>query len=169
MTYLQFLMLFICLPLVVLALSVRNARKLDIATVLVLTLVAVIYTTPWDNYIVAKGIWSYGQDRVIATIGYVPIEEYSFFVLQTLLTGFWCVRTISSLPTTKPCFTKSLALWILGTLFLFCLGFFFLFKTQSFYMGLILCWGTPVLLLQLVLGGKYLHGNMIPFAKSVVL
>ena len=29
------------------------------------------------------------MDRVVGTIGYVPIEEYLFFVLQCILTGLW--------------------------------------------------------------------------------
>jgi lycopene beta-cyclase len=34
-------------------------------------------------------VWWYGTDRVLGTIGYVPVEEYLFFVLQPLLTGAW--------------------------------------------------------------------------------
>lgn len=53
-------------------------------------IVAVVYTTPWDNYLVATNVWWYDPQRVIGlTIGWVPIEEYTFFVLQTLMTGLW--------------------------------------------------------------------------------
>jgi lycopene cyclase domain-containing protein len=55
----------------------------------VLALLALAYTTPWDNYLVYKGIWSYPPGRVMATIGWVPIEEYMFFVIQTALTSLW--------------------------------------------------------------------------------
>ena len=50
---------------------------------------AVLYTTPWDNYLVANGVWGYPAGKVIATIGHVPIEEYLFFVLQTVITGLF--------------------------------------------------------------------------------
>ena len=40
----------------------------------VLGLLAVSYTTPWDNYLVWKGIWSYPPGRVLATIGWVPVR-----------------------------------------------------------------------------------------------
>lgn len=49
--------------------------------------VALLYTTPWDNYLVARGVWGYPEGRVWFTVGYVPIEEYLFFVLQTVLAG----------------------------------------------------------------------------------
>ena len=33
----------------------------------------------------ARGVWGYGENRVLFTLGWVPFEEYLFFVLQTLL------------------------------------------------------------------------------------
>src|SRR5690349_7318656 len=53
-------------------------------------LLAVIYTTPWDNYLVATGVWYYNPRLVTGlVIGYVPVEEYTFFVLETILPGLW--------------------------------------------------------------------------------
>ena len=49
--------------------------------------IAVVYTTPWDAYLIREGIWWYGGDRVIATWLGVPVEEYGFFILQTLIMG----------------------------------------------------------------------------------
>lgn len=41
---------------------------------------AVVYTAPWDNYLVATGVWSYNPGLVTGvTLGWVPIEEYTFF------------------------------------------------------------------------------------------
>lgn len=51
-------------------------------------MIALIYTTPWDNYLVASGVWFYDPARVWNIIlGWVPLEEYIFFILQTILTG----------------------------------------------------------------------------------
>src|ERR671919_519557 len=53
-------------------------------------LLAVVYTTPWDNYLVATGVWYYNPELVTGIVlGYVPIEEYTFFVLETILSGLW--------------------------------------------------------------------------------
>ncbi|KAG0192763.1 hypothetical protein DFQ28_008007 [Apophysomyces sp. BC1034] len=42
--------------------------------------------TPWDNYIVYHRAWSYCPNCVVAVIGYIPLEEYMFFVIMTLMT-----------------------------------------------------------------------------------
>ncbi|MEM7115196.1 MAG: lycopene cyclase domain-containing protein [Chloroflexota bacterium] len=102
MSYFGFLALFIGVPLIILAfLTWRDAyqgrntpkRLSSYSPWIVLfahVLVAVIYTTPWDNYLVATSVWWYDPDLVTGiTLGWVPIEEYTFFVVQTLFTGLW--------------------------------------------------------------------------------
>ena len=80
---------------------------------LALCAVATIWTTPWDNYLVYRGIWFYADENILWKIGYVPIEEYAFFSLETILTGlvFYCIvpsfnllerpSTSTSLPTAR--------------------------------------------------------------------
>ncbi|HSJ25949.1 MAG TPA: lycopene cyclase domain-containing protein [Longimicrobiales bacterium] len=93
MTYLQFHLVFMAPPLLVLAALVwRAPERLGsraLWTLPAVALIALVYTTPWDNYLVYRGIWWYGTDRVMGTIGYVPVEEYMFFLLQPLLAGAW--------------------------------------------------------------------------------
>jgi lycopene cyclase domain-containing protein len=89
MTYGAFLVVFLVLPIGVLALALRRrmtpAWRWSVGAVAV---IAVLYTAPWDNYIIAQGVWSYPPGRVLGpTLGFVPLEEYAFFVLQVLLTG----------------------------------------------------------------------------------
>jgi phytoene synthase len=49
-------------------------------------LVATVYTTPWDNALVWSGVWSYPSERPIwGLLGWVPIEEYAFFSIETLM------------------------------------------------------------------------------------
>ena len=52
--------------------------------------VAIVYTIPWDSYMIAEGVWSFAPSRVsgIAIAG-IPLEELLFFPLQTLLVGLW--------------------------------------------------------------------------------
>jgi lycopene cyclase domain-containing protein len=164
MTYLQFLLLFLGVPLVVLFfLFVRsdlpNKSPFRIG-ILALVLLAVSYTTPWDNYLVATKVWWYGADRVIGTIGYVPIEEYCFFVLQTLATGLFCFQLQRYLRL-KENSEKSVVKLGVTILYagLFAFGVYGLFVESLTYMGLILAWAMPVLLLQWVIGGGYLLVN----------
>ena len=85
MTYLQFHLLFLLPPLAILSTRLPRAfaalgprARLGL---IVIPLIALVYTTPWDNYLVANEIWGYGEGRVLGTIGWVPIEEYTFFIL----------------------------------------------------------------------------------------
>jgi cobalamin synthase len=42
--------------------------------ILVHILLALVYTTPWDNYLVASGIWWYDPQLVTGiTLGWVPL------------------------------------------------------------------------------------------------
>lgn len=102
MTYFAFLLVFICIPLLVMAfVALRDQRAgrnlpltLDpcaICSAIVLHIaLALLYTTPWDNYLVATGVWYYNPALVTGLVlGWVPIEEYTFFIVQTALAGFW--------------------------------------------------------------------------------
>src|SRR5690349_7866596 len=102
MTYFGFLLRFLVIPILIfLAVTYwdnrRNQQIRDFrngravwAGIAIHVLLAVIYTTPWDNYLVATGVWYYNPGLVTGIVlGYVPLEEYTFFVLETILAGLW--------------------------------------------------------------------------------
>ena len=91
MTYGTFLLVFVVAPLVVVlwrfgdALRDGGWRPLGL-----LLLIVYAATTPWDNAAVAWGLWDFDPARIAGVrIGWLPVEEYLFFGLQTLLTGTW--------------------------------------------------------------------------------
>lgn len=91
MSYWVFLLVFIVPPTVFFGYQMRSylTRRI-VGVLLALIIAAVAYTTPWDNYLVATRVWYYDPHLVMnITLGYVPLEEYLFFALQTLLTGFF--------------------------------------------------------------------------------
>jgi putative membrane protein len=47
-------------------------------------LAVVVFTTPWDNLAAKWGIWGFPPGKYLCRIGYLPVEEYAFFVLQSL-------------------------------------------------------------------------------------
>lgn len=100
MTYLNFLILFVILPtLLMLTLFRQYLNWRWWKCVGALSLVAVLWTTPWDNYLVASGVWEYDKDLVLnIIIGHVPLEEYAFFVLQTLMTSVLFVGVLAYSP-----------------------------------------------------------------------
>jgi len=88
-TYLQFLVVFLALPIIGLLVALRRqGASVPWLAIGAVCLMALAYTTPWDNALIANGVWTYPAQRVLGVVlGVVPIEEYGFFVLQTILAG----------------------------------------------------------------------------------
>lgn len=88
MTYAAFLLLFLLLPLGILAAFLRK-RLLDrryLIIVGVLTLVALMYMVPWDHFAAIWGLWSWTNNRTLGLRWWaIPPEEYLFCVLEALL------------------------------------------------------------------------------------
>jgi lycopene cyclase domain-containing protein len=97
MTYAEFLLIYLILPVCALigfSLWMRKRGEftnIDVRRhwigVAVLALIAFFWTTPWDNYLIARGVWDSPEERILGRLGYVPIEEYAFFVLMPLFNG----------------------------------------------------------------------------------
>ncbi|MFP2959685.1 lycopene cyclase domain-containing protein [Myxococcus sp. 1LA] len=91
MTYARFLGLFVVVPILFLAWRYRRtftARSL--APMGLLLIVVYAATSPWDNLAVKWGLWGFAPDLIWGIkLGYLPLEEYLFFGLQTLLVGLW--------------------------------------------------------------------------------
>lgn len=163
MTYLNFLLIFLVPPIVGLWIAVwRGQKKIPQYTfsVLLLCCIAFLYTTPWDNYLVAESIWGYPPDRILGTLGHVPYEEYAFFILQPILTGLWLLfllqRYTAPLESHKNYSQKDRNSRFLGaaiTIFLTYLGAALLTVTWGTYLGLIFVWAGPVLAFQWIYGG----------------
>jgi lycopene cyclase domain-containing protein len=182
MTYLQFHLVFLA-PALALSGSLawrardRLGRRAHWA-VFAVPPIALAYTTPWDNYLVWKGVWYYGADRVVGTIGYVPIEEYLFFVLQPLLAGAVLYTLLGRLLTRRPLppppsrpFGVRLAgavPWLVAA----AIGAILLGTQRGTYMGLILAWAAPVVaLMWLFMGPAFwrLRHAVLPTIALVML
>ena len=97
MTYGRFLALFVALPLVVLAIAwwSGTVKRLPWKAFLLLLLVVFLATTPWDSAAVKHGLWRFPEGKTWGIrLGWLPLEEYLFFALQTLLTGLWAGRRL---------------------------------------------------------------------------
>ncbi len=97
MSYSLFLIVFVGIPLLGIFLVMReHLRRVHVTMLLGMAALALAYTTPWDNYLVATRVWYY-DPRLFIDLppGFVPLEVYLFFALQALLTGlfvFWLWR-----------------------------------------------------------------------------
>jgi lycopene cyclase domain-containing protein len=169
MTYFGFIVRFLLVPLVLLgALTLWDLRRgvglprglRGGSAWIALALhgaVALLYTTPWDNYLVATRAWWYDPGLVAGiTLGWVPVEEYIFFVLQTLVTGLWLLFLARRWPVTANFRSRPRHLgWILALI----VGFLWLGAVMTLitgwrsgtYLGLQLAWGLPPLSYNLLL------------------
>jgi lycopene beta-cyclase len=177
MTYAQFHVTFTLPSLALLVVATARAARLgrriagdlgrgDRFAVVALALhavVAFVYTTPWDDHLVATGVWGYPPGRVLATVGHVPIEEYAFFLIQSVGTGlllFALARALGPQPLgTLP--GPRAAGWVrgIGALVLLAgasVGVLLAGTERGTYMGLIMAWALPVAALQWAFGGDLL-------------
>jgi lycopene cyclase domain-containing protein len=182
MTYFEFLLRFVFIPILIFLVitlwdnrngkqisGFRNGRAVWVAIGIHIFL-AVVYTTPWDNYLVATGVWYYNPILVTGiVIGYVPIEEYTFFVVETILSGLWwwflarhfdfAVAPLGAndsnefKPNKKLVYVSTcllVSIWLIFTYLLFFGG------TKWTYLSITLFWALPAILPQLLFGADIL-------------
>lgn len=175
MTYLGFLLLFLVPPTVLLIGFGRsrgvNNRESWRAISLV-AMIALVYTAPWDNYLLYRSVWWYGPDRVLGTIGYVPIEEYTFMLLQSVMTGLFTV-VVFGRGSSRASHVADPSVWVGRIVFglvatagilLLLLG-----ADDTLYLGLILGWAGPVLAAMWWIGGDRFVLHVGRFATSVLI
>ncbi|MFT3892542.1 MAG: lycopene cyclase domain-containing protein [Anaerolineales bacterium] len=192
MTYFGFLLRFVLIPIILfLAIAwwderrgkripgFRNGRAVWMA-IGVHILLAVVYTTPWDNYLVATGVWYYNPNLVTGlVIGYVPIEEYTFFVVETILAGLWwwfLARrfVFAGAPLSAKTFTPNKRLvyvstCVLVSVWLLFTYLFFFGAPKWTYLGITLFWALPAILPQLLFGADILwHYRKLVFWAIMV-
>lgn len=173
-TYFGFLLLFVGIPIALLAvvtwLDRRQGRDIPDrlhawpawAAVLLHVVIAVIYTTPWDNYLVATRVWWYEPGLVTGfTLGWVPIEEYTFFVVQTILAGLWLLFLARHLkrPAAAGPLLGRLRLWTFLVIAVPWIAALLVLLTgwqPGTYLALELLWALPPIMLQLAFGADIL-------------
>ncbi|MFC7249583.1 lycopene cyclase domain-containing protein [Halomicroarcula sp. GCM10025324] len=159
LTYLQFHAVFILPVLVGLLVAARYrlaSRRAVISGTLLLALLAAVYTTPWDRYLILRGAWWYGEGRVFTRFAAIPLGEYLFFVLQPLIVGLWVGRfsVDTSRPLAIPIRTRLVGAVVAALVGLS--GLALLTRPGGLYLGLLLAWSAPVLAIQWAFGWPFL-------------
>jgi lycopene beta-cyclase len=187
MTYFGFLLRFLVLPIIMFLVITwwdnKNNRQTNgfqngsfvWRIIFVHVLIALIYTTPWDNYLVATGVWFYNPNLVTGlVIGYVPIEEYTFFILETILAGMWWWFLARRIPEPAAPFqpSKMGRLIAFGVLFAAWTVFTYLllFSGDEWnYLAIILAWALPAIFPQFLFGADILwHHRKLVFTAIFV-
>lgn len=175
MTYFTFLAWCVGIPLLILGWlnwqAYRRGNRLPpslrgwsaTAVVVAHILVALIYTTPWDNYLVATNVWWYNPKLVTGIVlGWVPIEEYTFFVVQTIMSSLWLhflARRLPLKPLPSPAEGNKMRWLSAGLVTLLWLPFVIILAVgwqPGTYLALTLAWALPPVILQLGFGADIL-------------
>ncbi len=135
----------------------RLGTRRDVLTgTAVLAVLALVYTTPWDNYLILRGVWWYGEGAVLVRFWAAPLGEYLFFVFQPLLVALWVARfpVETDRPLSTPILTR--ALGVLGAGVVAAVGVALLGDDSGLYLGSLLAWSSPILAIQWAFGWPYL-------------
>ena len=189
MSYFGFLVLFLIPPIAVLGAGLWKVRRLHRplpaswsrypawTAIALLTGIALCYTTPWDNYLVANGVWIYARHLISGmVIGWVPVEEYLFFLLQPVLTGL-CLLLMTHLIPMEPeyaLFDKTASKAIAGLLGLVILCWIialWILVTgwqPGTYLALQWIWALPPIALQIYVGRDLLWKARRPLVLTIL-
>lgn len=175
MSYLSFHLLFILPPIALMGATLP--RSLDEMggwrarwALPLISMIALVYTTPWDNYLVAREVWWYGPNRVLETIGFVPVEEYLFFVLQPVLTGLFLFQYLARKnpsPQSAPSASAWVGFGLFAVLSVVGLGLIVRDWTHGLYLGLVLAWASPLLAGMWLYDGNTLWAYRTPLLYTV--
>jgi lycopene cyclase domain-containing protein len=175
MTYLGVLGIFIVPPILILGIwtgldrwrglpIVRSGfiERYSLYAILLHCVLALVYTTPWDNYLVASGVWWYDKNLVTGLrFGYVPIEEYLLFILQPILSGLFMLTLSRYGFSHQPVFREHIQTrWIAASvgivLWVFFVGMLLSRWVDGRYLSLIMVWALIPLIIQLAFGADIL-------------
>lgn len=159
LTYLEFHLLFLVPVLSVLSLSLLargvERLRLNLVGLAVIVVLALLYTTPWDNYLIAQGVWAYGEGRVAGRVWLAPLGEYLFILVQPTVAALWLFHLRAPAVEVGMDRRDRLVGLAAGGL-VTAVGAGMLTTDATFYLGAILAWGGPVLALQWAVGWRYL-------------
>jgi len=169
--YLTFHLIFTLPLLVVLAVVyLRERLYLDDPSpwgMVVVGVIALVYTTPWDSYMIRREVWGYGDGRVFVRFLEVPLGEYLFFVLQPLVVGLWLYLLLARTETRPSGGWTPRYILVTAGVGVTGLGWWWARGTETFYIGMVLVWAGPVLALQWAYGGHHIVRNAGVVAAAV--
>ncbi|KAI0551365.1 hypothetical protein F4679DRAFT_136364 [Xylaria curta] len=141
--------------------------RVDVYKTSFLIVVAFFATLPWDSYLIQRGVWTYPPDAIVGLRLFgIPAEELFFFIIQTYITTLLYILfnkpILHSQYLTNREDSSSKARWIrtAGQLLLsvaILIGAILVAKGgKGTYLGLILIWAGPFVLLTWSLSGFFL-------------
>lgn len=161
-TYLEFHALVLVPPIVVLGLAAwfRDTAWWDQQSrrgLLAVGVLAVVYTTPWNGYLITQGVWKYADSTVVTRLWHIPAEEYLFFLLQPAVAALWLYQFVKPEEFALSVSRRRRLGGVLSGVVVSGAGAALLWAGPStYYLGAILAWAGPVFAVQWGFGWPYL-------------
>jgi lycopene cyclase domain-containing protein len=151
-------------------------RSWALLTFALVLLIVLAFTTPWDNYAVAQGIWGFPASRYAFRIWHLPVEEYCFFVIQSLEVMLVCHGLSGLLGFRKAAppdlTTLRVGLGLGALVLLWVLAGFWAkhrLPRRAHYLFHLIYWFGPVGALQWTLAGPMLFANGVTVTVATLL
>jgi lycopene cyclase domain-containing protein len=125
-----------------------------------LAAIAFAFSCTWDILLAWRGVWTVGADMAVGSVALMPFEEYLWFVDHTLLVCVWVLVLWSQKPLrieTAPAPQRAArAVGVALCLAVALCGLQWLRQAETFYLGVILAFMSPVIALHWWVGGHLL-------------
>lgn len=175
MSYLAFHLCFNLPTLLLLGwLALPTWTWVDTQALLITSLIVMVFTSPWDNWAIARGIWDFPESRLIGRILKCPLEEYAFFLIQTtqacLLAHMinWQLILVPIAPRPQPDWLMCgviCGLWLLVGL----VAALSRVPRKLTYLWHLLFWMLPVVFLQWAVGGQWIMNAPVVLGTTLLL
>ena len=175
MTYFDIHTLFMLIPIAAFGRHWRLQEhaislKKGVGGILVLALLASLWTMPWDNLMVIWGVWTYPENVVVGHVFYIPLEEQIFFIVQPFFTGLWFLLLFPS-SVSRPSRLPSPWLRLLGFSVAVSVGliaFTISHHPGYLYIGSFLAWFSIPFAIQWAYGAHLLWAWKTPILVATV-
>lgn len=150
--------------------------RMETTKIAFISTVALFYTALYYNYSTLNGARKYSPEKVSAFIGNVPVEQYVSAVLQTVLVSLWAYLCVRWKP---PCLNfnhdkqsyqtiRWMPIMFLGVTTAIGYGMA-VSGRETFYLGSIMCWTSPVIMVMWYGAGNYFVKHLIPSSIAIAM
>lgn len=151
--------------------DVRRTWRPALTTVMLMPVVAIVYTTPWDGWLINNRVWWYSPGSVVSTLFGIPFEEYVFMAGQPLITGMWTIAVVRwSRVTRRDQILRRADRWTAGGLWLvlaLCGAVLAVAVPPARYLGSTIAWFGLPLALQYFVGADVLFGQRANLVRGM--
>jgi lycopene beta-cyclase len=134
----------------------RGLARWAYGSLAVYVLLALLWTAPWDSWLIANDVWRHGG--VLGRVLRVPVEEYAFMIGQSLVVGLWTIALVATRP--RPADTERTAVrWVAGSGWgVVAVAAWLLHPVwaHGFYLTAIVGWFAPLIAVQAAWGADRL-------------